>query len=146
MFKTLRLIANGLCAWALMFVPAAMQTHTAFASGKEYTFYCGTASSQAAIVTCKPAFAAFYKYFLGDAVKGESTVYAAGEVSAAEILASFEAELLFTETAGGTTSYYCYAEALGAPVEIGPYAVNLHVAVGAAGETAVGTPLIFGGF
>ncbi len=146
MLRALRLFFGGLFAAALFLLPSAAGTRTAFRPGRAYTFYCGSASSQAEIVTCKSSDAARYKYFLGGAVAGESTVYAAGEATAAEILASFEAELLFSEEAAGTTSYYAYTPSLGAPVEIGGYAVNLHVAVRAGGETAAGTPLIFGGF
>ena len=52
---------------------------------------------------------------------------------------------MFTETEGGVTNYYLYSEKLGEGIALGGYVVNLHIAV--RGErTAVGTPMIFGGF
>lgn len=146
MFRTLRLAVCGLCAGVLLFLPVATHADTCFDPGEKYTFYCGSASSQAQAVVCGGEVAVYYRYFLGESVKGESTVYADGGPSAAEILASFDARLCFKEEAAGTTGYYCYSPRLGETVEAGGYEINLHVVVRADGKTAVGTPLIFGGF
>lgn len=146
MFRTLRLAIGGLCAGVLLFLPVATHADTCFEPGEEYTFYCGSASSQAQTFVCRGEIAVYYRYFLGDSIRGESTVYADDGPSAAEILASFEARLCFSERVAGTTGYYCYSAKLGEAVQINGYAVNLHVVVRADGATAVGTPLVFGGF
>lgn len=146
MLRALRLAVGCFCAGILLFLPVALHADTCFAPGEEYTFYCGSASSEARTVVCRGELAVYYRYVLGGEVKGESTVYAAEGPSAAEILASFEARLCFSECVAGTTGYYCYSAKLGDTVRVNGYAVNLHVVVRADGATAVGTPLVFGGF
>ena len=146
MIGHLRRMIGCFIAGALLFLPVALHTDTCFRPGEEYTFYCGSASSQAQTVVCDGAAAVFYRYFLGGEVKGESTVYGAGDTTAAALLAAFEAQLYFCEEAAGTTGYYAYSPLLGEGVALGGYTVNLHVVVRADGKTAVGTPLIFGGF
>lgn len=145
MFKALRLAANCICVWGLLLLPTIAGTKTVFPAGKNYVFYRGSASSEAKIFSCPPAFAPVYKYMFSSSLTGESTTYAAGEYPAAEIVKNYEAEVLFTETVCGTVNYYCYTEKLGDTVKIGEYAVNLHIAENAA-QTAAGTPIIFGGF
>ena len=57
----------------------------------------------------------------------------------------FEAQVLFTETSCGVTSYYCYVGEWNNGIDLGGEVINLHIAVS---ETAcaVGTPIIFDGF
>ncbi len=111
----------------------------AFEGGEGYTFYLGKSSSALTVHTDAPVRA---KLLLGD-VKGESTVYSGDRYE--ELKEKYRAKLLFTETVGGVTSYYLHSPFLGAGIKLGGKTVNLQIAVSAE-QTAVGTPLIFGGF
>ncbi len=77
-------------------------------------------------------------------VKGES-VTLSKEISVEELLASYEAELCFIEEAGGVTSYYAVSPKWSDGIVVNGEFVNLHIAV-AENRTAVGAPIIFGGF
>ncbi len=145
MFKALRLAISFLCAYGLLLFPSAAATKTAFPVGQEYTFYCFSTSSQAEIVTCPPAFAAVYKYVLLDCLTGESTVYDSGERDADGIIEEYGAQVKFCECLTDSMNYYCYSPALGEGVTLNGYEINLHIAQKKS-QTAVGTPLIFGGF
>lgn len=117
----------------------ALTRSPAFEMGESYTLYLGANSSSLQISTKTPA---LEKLFRTD-IAGESTQYA-GELYE-EIKDRYRAQLLFTEEACGVTNYYLYSPRLGDCVYLNGCAVNLHVAV-SGGRTAVGTPLIFGGF
>ncbi len=104
--------------------------------GESYTFYSAENSSAHAVMSDSP----LKKLFLGE-VKGESAVYGGDRYE--EFSQKFGAELLFTEQAGGATSYYLYSPALGRGISVKGETVNLQIAVGG-GRTVVGTPLIFG--
>ncbi len=80
------------------------------------------------------------------ALQGESVTFSYSDFSEVEcIMDEYNAEVLFTESAAETTSYYCYSPRMRGGVKIGKYFVNLHIAV--RGERcAVGSPMIFGGF
>ena len=87
-------------------------------------------------------------------MRGEAAVYefsAENSASREEILNAvskkLNAEVRFTEEAGGAVSYYCYSDKIGAAraKKIGDYFVNLQVAF-RGGETILGVPLIFGGY
>lgn len=113
--------------------------HTpAFEQGKNYTYYLGASSSSLMVESASPV---VDKLTLHPA--GESTVYSGDCYK--EIKARFHAKLLFTEEAGGVVNYYLYSGDLGSGLNLNGYCVNLHIAVKST-ETAVGTPLIFGGF
>ena len=145
MFRVVRLAALLVIAVILVLFPALSQTHTAFAAEGNYTFYLYSPSSQAKIVTCPSAFAAVYKFFHQADLTGESVVYKNADAQALQ--EKYLAKTLFSETVGDTVNYYCYSPALGAGVTLSVREVNLHLAVNTTnGRTAVGTPLIFGGF
>ena len=83
-------------------------------------------------------------------VRGESVRFTRPDGVSAETLARQTAEtlggeILFTENACGTVSYYGYAPKLGESICLYGKQVNFHIAVGGA-ECAVGRPIIFGGF
>ena len=105
-----------------------------FEGGESYELYLGDSSSAQILSSQNPAHAG---------VKGESVRYT-GDLYA-EIKARFHAELLFTEEAADVINYYLYAPALGDGILLAGERVNLHIAVGH-GQTAAGTPIIFGGF
>lgn len=110
-----------------------------FEKGEGYAFYFGNSSSALRVETDAPVRA---KLFLGG-VKGESVVYGGDRYE--ELKAKYHADLLFTETVGGITSYYLHSPVLGRGIALNGYDVNLQIA--ADGErTAAGTPLIFGGW
>ena len=110
-----------------------------FGGGESYELYLGDSSSAQILSSQNPAL----DKLLHTGVKGESVRYS-GDLYA-EIKARFHAELLFTEEAADVTNYYLYAPALGDGLLLAGERVNLHIAVGH-GQTAAGTPIIFGGF
>ena len=116
----------------------SLRLRPVFLPGEGYEFSLG-ASSSAAIVASDDAFA---KLTLAN-VRGESVRYRGDRRG--ELLSRFRARVLFTEVACGVTNYYCYSPFLDDSVELSGELVNLHIAVGN-GQTAAGTPLIFGGF
>ena len=77
-------------------------------------------------------------------VAGESTVCMGGSRAVAEA-EEVGADPLFAERAGDVVNYYYYAARLSGAVALCGHAVNLHIAVGG-GRSAVGSPLIFGGY
>ena len=104
-----------------------------------YTLYSASSSG---CFTDNPDFLQLFS------VRGEAAVYefsAENSASREEILNAvskkLNAEVRFTEEAGGAVSYYCAARAK----KIGDYFVNLQVAF-RGGETILGVPLIFGGY
>ena len=125
-----------LCALsaAMLFV---LRHAPAFSGGETYTLSLG-ANSSAQMLTLKTP-----PFVLPQNVKGESTVYEGDR--AQHLLTAFRARVLFTEEAANTVSYYCFSPFLGEGLKLNGAYVNLHIAVGE-GRTAVGTPVIFGGF
>lgn len=106
--------------------------------GEAHAYYLGGSSSARVIYNDDPA----AKIFL-QGVRGESAQYMGDRVE--EFRRKWSAELLFTEEVCGTTAYYLYSPQLGAGVALNGSVVNLQIAFD--GErTAVGTPLIFGGW
>lgn len=126
------LLASVACAAALFLVWHL----SSFAAGDSYTFYYGTSSSAIAETAEK----ALLK---PRGTRGESTVYS--EPCASRLLNEYRATVLFTEEACGVVNYYCYSPLLGEGVKLSGYTVNLHVAESEA-QTAIGTPIIFGGY
>lgn len=108
----------------------------AFPMGNGYTYYYGGSSSAESKTTkefgLKP-----------QGVKGESTVYDGSRTE--ELIASYRATVLFTETTCGVVNYYCYSPCLPSGIDLCGASVNLHIAESAT-QTAVGSPVIFGGF
>lgn len=82
-------------------------------------------------------------------VEGESVRFARTEETEEALVARirdmYGAQVLFSESACGITSYYCYVGEWDNGIDLGGEVVNLHIAVS---ETAcaVGTPIIFDGF
>lgn len=111
-------------------------------SGKR-TFYLDYASSQA----LRSPYLEIKDIFR---VKGESVRFALDdarerEAIVGEIVEKYDAEILFTEEACGTISFYCYAPALYTGVCVRGMTVNLHIAT-TEKTCAVGSPIIFDGF
>lgn len=132
---------RGVAAVAMCFVCAAFAyalTRLPVFAGEGYEFSSGTSSSAHIERTDAP-----FSYKLFHAVAGESARFP-GDVRA-QLIASYRAEVLFCEEACGVTNYYCFSPLLGAGILLDGRQVNLHIAVGG-GQTAAGTPVIFGGF
>ena len=135
---TLKFVAvflGALFAAALLY---ALTVQSVFEGGEGYELYCGTSSAEI-IRTKNPAL----MKFLRPDVCGESARYK-GDLHA-EFIERFSAEIRFTEEAAGVVNYYLYAPDLGHGVLICGHEVNLHIAVSGE-QTAIGTPIIFGGF
>ena len=132
--KGISLILAAFAAGAFCFL---LTRSPVFAGGSGYEFSGGASSSAGITVAENPV---LYKLFTP--VAGESARYAGDRCE--EIWEQFSARLLFTEEACGVVNYYLYSPRLGAGVVLNGFLVNLHIAVGE-GQTAVGTPLIFGG-
>ncbi len=111
-----------------------------FKQGENYTFYCGTSSSDCKEVTVTDN-AAKERLFLKN-VCGESTVY--NEIDIQDFLNSVNGEILFTEKLSDSVNYYCSAN-LPYSVNINGKTVNLHISV-RGNATKVASPIIFGGF
>ncbi len=105
--------------------------------GDGYELYAGT-SSAAVIVTDSPATLKLTLPVAGESARWEGDL-------AAELLARFEAKVLFCEEVCGIRNYYCHSPQLGEGVLLNGVRVNLHIAV-SGDRTAAGTPIIFGGF
>ncbi len=108
----------------------------------ERVFYLDSASSQGVRKETLSVFDIFR-------VEGESVRFARTEETEEELVADirnrYGAEILFSESVCGVTSYYCYVPTWQTGVDLNGVTVNLHIAVS---ETAcgVGTPIIFDGF
>ena len=133
--KTAGILAACLMSAAFALMLAASPV---FQGGQNYELYLGASSSSRQLVTDNPL-----RDKLLLPVVGESARYDGDR--AEEIISAFKGTLQFTEEADGVVNYYLYSQMLGEPVLLNGYAVNLHVAVRSE-RTAVGTPLIFGGF
>lgn len=127
------------CFACALFAFALLRLSPAFEKGTGYEFYLGANSSSLMVKSDCPA---WDKLRLGR-VAGEKTEYENAERE--QIESKFHARLLFTEEACGVVNYYYYSPDLGACVYVNGYCVNLHIAVSQS-RTAVGTPLIFGGY
>ena len=110
-----------------------------FASGEGYVFFLGQSSSAGQVTSELPFLDKLRLFEVG----GESTRYA-GDCRA-ELERRFSAELRFTEEACGIVNYYYFSPQLGEGILLEGRTVNLHIAVGKE-TTAVGSPLIFGGY
>lgn len=122
-------IACGAFAYAL--------TRSPVFDGEGYELYTGT-SSAGVIVTDAPAAVKLTLPVAGESARWEGDL-------AAELLARFEAKVLFCEEVCGIRNYYCHSPQLGESVLLNGVRVNLHIAV-SGDRTAAGTPIIFGGF
>ena len=111
----------------------------AFRGGERYTLYFGETSSARMLTFEGDAL----PLLLPSGVRGESVLYAGD--CAEKLLFAYGARVLFTERTGETVSYYCRSPLLGEGILLNGERVNLHIAAGG-GQTAAGTPLIFGGF
>lgn len=114
-----------------------------FREGEEYTFYVGSASSQAEIITVCGG-AARTAARLKD-IRGESTVYAYTSDGVEKIMDEFSAEIVFFEKCATSESVYCYSPEFSDCIMIDGRAVNLHVASDGV-KIKVGSPIIFGGY
>ena len=110
-----------------------------FAGAARYTLFLGETSSAEAVVLEGDAL----PLLLSSEVRGESAVFQGDR--AEDLLKAYRARVLFIEEAAGTVSYYCHSPLLGEGLLLNGEEVNLHIAAGR-GQTAAGTPLLFGGF
>ena len=131
------LIVLGALLCALVALAAILSP--VFPMGERYELYLGTSSSSRCVETDDP----FTDKLRLGGVRGESVYYAGDKAD--ELFSRYHARILLVENACGVTNYYCYTPLLGECVRVGGYSVNLHIAV-SEGQTAAGTPIIFGGF
>ena len=114
------------CAFLLL-LPQWLDKPLLFAGAQRYTFFSGSASSQARITVATPEEAPFVRLTL-QGYTGESAYYPSAEDAFAQAEA-YGARLLFCERAGDVTDCYSYSPRLGGCVYVGGYAVNLHIAL-----------------
>ncbi len=110
-----------------------------FEEGESYELSYGASSSAQTVRTDSPLF----DKLINNTVAGESVRYTGDRYE--ELKREFQAELLFTENAGGVVNYYLYSPRISGGMKLYGKTVNLHIAVGSE-QTAAGTPIIFGGF
>ncbi len=110
----------------------------------ERTFYLNSSSSQALQVQTLRLSELF-------SVTGESVCFAVKNSAhtSMELVKSvaehYDAEILFSESVCGVSSYYAYTPAWKEFVVINGQAVNLQIAIQGS-RCVVGTPIVFGGF
>lgn len=136
-FAACRGIATLLACLICLFALYAFNRAPLFVGATGYVFYTGD-SAHPQFSSSNPA---LDKLIFCTA--GESGVYGGDCVE--RIKEEFCAEVCFEERVGGIVNYYCYSPKLKGGVRLNGFTVNLHVAAGE-GYTAVGTPLIFGGY
>ena len=112
-----------------------------FPEGENYTFCVGSYSSQAKMIVTDGN-ARFLRFLLNN-VRGESTIYI--DKDCAELLASYEAVPVFTETCAGVRNEYYYSPYFSEGVWLEGELINLHVAY-RENTVCIGTPVIFGGY
>ena len=130
------------CAFLLL-LPQWLDKPLLFAGAQRYTFFSGSASSQARITVATPEEAPFVRLTL-QGYTGESAYYPSAEDAFAQAEA-YGAALLLVQRSADVTDYYYYSAQLEGGVVLSCGLVNLHVAVRAGGDV-VGSPLIFGGY
>lgn len=141
--KRTRIILLAFLCLALAVLPQAMNKLPLFKRGISYTLYAGSASSNARMLVCGEGREWLDKLFTGN-ITGESAAYGDTQTALAEA-ERLGAKFLIVEQAAGITNYYGYSSRLSGGVVLKGERVNIHVAVSGRGS-AIGTPLIFGGF
>lgn len=140
MQQTIRISFLFLLSFLLASFPGFPVWEPVFPAGEYYIFYLNSPSSQAQIYFSEDPYAD--KLRLTE-ICGESTVYAGDRTE--ELLERYDAKICFSEEVAGVVSYYCHSPKCGGGVLLSGHAVNLQIARSKT-QTAVGTPLIFGGF
>ncbi len=84
-------------------------------------------------------------YALVNGKVGESCEISEEDFSLSECIKYFKAEIIFSETAGGVTSYYLYSPSISRSKTLRGEKINLHIAFDN-GRVVMGSPLIYGGF
>ena len=132
-------VALFVCFAVLLFVRAISLCKFSAVEGNR-EFYLHSPSSQSRICQTISLSDAFI-------VRGESVRFSCvgEEETLVFLLNAYDAQVLFTEEAGGVRSYYCITPKWIDGICINGVFVNLHIAFD--GELGVlGAPLIFGGF
>jgi len=143
MHRLLKLFISLILSAGTIYLFYSMRGALKFAEGKEYTFYVGSSSSEAEIITVYSS-AEEAAANLKD-IRGESTLYPYSEGLIAQLEKAYFAEEVFYESCCGVQSFYYYSPLFSGYVIIEGYAVNLHIA--SDGENIkIGTPIIFGGY
>ena len=137
--RAVKLVAVLLACLAAAGALFVLRHAPSFAGATRYTLFLGETSSAEAVVLEGDAL----PLLLSPDVRGESAVYQSD--CAEELLRAYRARVLFIEKAAGTVSYYCHSPLFGEGLLLNGKRVNLHIAAGR-GQTAAGTPLLFGGF
>lgn len=119
------------------FFAYALHRSPVFAAGEGYEVYGGASSSALVTRTENPFLHKLTAQSAGESVRYSSDCYE-------ELKTQYGAELLFTEESCGVKNYYLYSPCFSDCVRLNGYCVNLHIAVRGE-QTAVGSPLIFGG-
>lgn len=135
--RALGAVACGLLLFCTIFICNA---RVCFEGGKDYTFFCGTSSSNCRIVAVDGN-AALKKLTLAD-VRGESATYDSLDI--AQFLEDVDGEIVFTEKLSDSVNYYCKAD-LPYSAELYGVSINLHICVKEDG-VKVASPIIFGGY
>ena len=136
---TVTVLALALSFFVLFVIQGLQISRFSWIEG-ERSFYLKSPSSQAVIKKQLSLWECFE-------IKGESVRFLCEdrEKTLSEILQSYDAEILFGESADGSISYYCITPQWLDGVHINGKFVNLHIAFN--GEyCVVGAPIIFGGF
>lgn len=129
-----------LCAAVICGALAVLPARVCFAEGENYTFYCGTSSSNCREV--HPTFNAEIERFFLFNVCGESVEYKNFDLNS--YLKQVNGKVKFIEELSDSTNYYCTAD-LPYSVNVNGYTINLHICI-KKDSVKVASPIIFGGY
>ena len=133
----------GLCCLLILSLMDISGQKLIFGGGDYYIFYSGNESSEAQMVTAQGFEALEVKASLQD-IRGESAYFLNADCSK-EILKSYEASIVFSETVSGIKNIYAYTKKIKNCIMLNGKKINIHIAV-SADKTVAGSPIIFGGY
>ncbi len=134
-----KIICVGLCISVLFGIWFNSKTPVFQNYSDTFELYIGSASSNSKIITVKKQDFPF----VGN-IRGESVVLKK-DISVIDILSSFNAQLVFSESTAEGVSFYAYSKNIKYTQNINDKKVNLHVFV-ANEYIKIGSPLIYGSF
>lgn len=114
-----------------------------FTGSDYYIFYSGRQYSSSKIISVSSDEAMAVKSKIKN-LSGESAYYLNKNMKD-EILNDFNAEIVFTETIDSINNIYAYSSEIKDYIILNNRKINLHIAV-SGNNTAVGSPIIFGGY
>ena len=124
--RVLRILMTPVLAVCIVAAFACLPSRLCFEGGRDYTFYCGTSSSDCREIRAKSN-AALTRLTLSS-VCGEAVTFEASTFDLDKFLLSVKGEIVFKEELSDSVNYYCTAD-LPYSVNLYQSEINLHVCV-----------------